>query len=152
HDARDFFEESVQAIQSTQMRALIIAGDKISQMSGLSPHIFVTDYAPLSQVLPRAAAMVHHGGAGTGALALRAGCPMLIVPQANDQPDNAVRFREMGVARVLWRHEYRAAHVAAELHALFGSARYAHRATQVQQSMENENGAATACDRLEEHL
>ena len=50
---------------------------------------------------PRAAAIVHQGGAGTLAQALRAGRPMLVVPHAHDQPDNAFRVVRLGVARIV---------------------------------------------------
>ena len=52
-------------------------------------------------MLPRAAAIDHHGGIGTAAEALRAGCPQLVMPMTFDQPDNAVRLQRFGVARVL---------------------------------------------------
>src|SRR5262249_31774015 len=49
-------------------------------------------YVPLAALLPRAAALVHHGGIGTTAEALRAGVPQVIVPLAYDQFDNAARW------------------------------------------------------------
>jgi UDP:flavonoid glycosyltransferase YjiC (YdhE family) len=152
HDARDFFAQSLEAVRSARRRALFIAGDKMASLSSLPPGVMVVPYAPLSAILPRAAALVQHGGAGTGALALRAGCPMLIVPQANDQPDNAVRFERMGVARVLWRHEYAATRVARELDALLGSAEYSYRAARVREHITREDGAAAVCDCIEEEL
>ena len=48
-------------------------------------------YVPLRALLPRCAALVHHGGIGTTAEALRAGVPQVIVPLAYDQFDNAAR-------------------------------------------------------------
>ena len=56
---------------------------------------------PFSQLFPRAAAVVHAGGIGTTGLAMRAGRPMLVVPFAHDQPDNAERLRRLGVARTI---------------------------------------------------
>jgi rhamnosyltransferase subunit B len=58
-------------------------------------------YLPLRHLLPRAAALVHHGGIGTSAEALRAGTPQLAVPLFFDQPDNALRLRTLGVGDVL---------------------------------------------------
>ena len=48
-------------------------------------------YVPFSAILPRCAAIVHHGGIGTCAQALAAGIPQLVSPFGFDQPDNAVR-------------------------------------------------------------
>lgn len=49
-------------------------------------------------LLPRAAAVVHHGGVGTVGAALHAGTPQIIRPFFGDQPFWAGRLRELGVA------------------------------------------------------
>lgn len=41
--------------------------------------------APHEALLPRCAAVMHHGGAGTTAAALRAGTPQLVCPLHFDQ-------------------------------------------------------------------
>ena len=79
------------------------------------------EYAPLSQVLPRAAAIAHHGGIGTAAEALRAGCPQLVMPMTFDQPDNAVRLTRLGVARTLWPGAVHGRAAARALDALLAS-------------------------------
>jgi UDP:flavonoid glycosyltransferase YjiC (YdhE family) len=45
-----------------------------------------------------AAAVVHHGGIGTTAEALRSGRPQLVLPVGGDQPDNAARLARIGAA------------------------------------------------------
>jgi vancomycin aglycone glucosyltransferase len=45
----------------------------------------------------RVAAVVHHGGAGTTHVAVRAGAPQVVVPQIADQPYYAGRLAELGV-------------------------------------------------------
>ena len=57
----------------------------------LPAHVLWQPYVPLRAILPRCAALVHHGGIGTTAEALRAGVPQVIVPLAYDQFDNAAR-------------------------------------------------------------
>ena len=42
-------------------------------------------YLPFSQVLPRAALLVYHGGVGTLAQGIKAGIPHLVVPHGYDQ-------------------------------------------------------------------
>ncbi|TQM57399.1 glycosyltransferase [Humibacillus xanthopallidus] len=49
-------------------------------------------------LFPRCAAVVHHGGAGTTAAALRAGVPQVVVPHAADQPYWGRRMADLGVA------------------------------------------------------
>ncbi|MBA2667548.1 MAG: glycosyltransferase family 1 protein [Trueperaceae bacterium] len=62
----------------------------------LPPHALHVAYAPFSRVLPRCAALVHHGGVGTTAQALRAALPQVIVPRAYDQHDNGERVATLG--------------------------------------------------------
>jgi vancomycin aglycone glucosyltransferase len=48
-------------------------------------------------LLPRMAAVVHHGGAGTTAAAARAGVPQVVVPMFSDQFYWAGRIRALGI-------------------------------------------------------
>jgi UDP:flavonoid glycosyltransferase YjiC (YdhE family) len=65
------------------------------------------DYVPLSKVLPRSTALIHHGGIGTMSQAIAAGIPQLIIPTSHDQPDNAVRVRRLGIGEFLRSDEYK---------------------------------------------
>jgi len=53
---------------------------------------------PHAQLFPRVAAVIHHGGAGTTAAALRAGVPQVVVPHMADQFHNAHRLQVLGLA------------------------------------------------------
>ena len=46
----------------------------------------------------RCAVVVHHGGSGTTATAVRAGVPHVVVPHAADQPYWGRRMADLGVA------------------------------------------------------
>ena len=68
-------------------RAVILTG-----WSGYGDHatgqhgdVFITDAAPHDWLFPRVSAVIHHGGAGTTAAALRAGVPSVILPFFFDQ-------------------------------------------------------------------
>jgi UDP:flavonoid glycosyltransferase YjiC (YdhE family) len=93
--------------------------------------------------------VVHHGGIGTTAQALRAGRPMLVVPHAHDQPDNARRVCALGVARQLDARRYRARRVVRELTQLLTHRPYAVRAAAVGAVVAAEHGATAACDAME---
>ena len=82
----EFFTESIKAAKQLSMRAVLLVGKTDSVRGGDS--VYVTDYAPYSELFPRAAAIIHQGGIGTTAQALKSGRPMIIVPWAHDQPDN----------------------------------------------------------------
>jgi MGT family glycosyltransferase len=67
----------------------------------LPENIHVAQYIPQSQVLPNCDAVVSHGGSGSVLGALAQGLPSVLLPMGADQPLNAARCRELGVARVL---------------------------------------------------
>jgi sterol 3beta-glucosyltransferase len=48
-------------------------------------HIFELPAAPHTWLFPKCGAVVHHGGAGTLAAGLKAGCPTVICPFIFDQ-------------------------------------------------------------------
>jgi MGT family glycosyltransferase len=62
----------------------------------LAPNIRVERYVPHSDVLPRTAAVVTMGGAGTLLAALKSGVPLVVVPTEWDKPENAQRVVEAG--------------------------------------------------------
>lgn len=86
------------------IRALDLAGARgilATGWGGLAPGalpdtIIPIDQAPHDQLFPRMAAIVHHGGAGTTAAALRSGRPSVIVPFFGDQPFWGDCIRRLG--------------------------------------------------------
>jgi rhamnosyltransferase subunit B len=105
--------------------------------------------ASFASLFPRAAAIVHHAGIGTSAIALRAGKPMLLIPGDYAQPDIAARLEGLGVARVLPRPLFRSDTAATELGILLGSPSYARAAERVAAVVKSENGARAAGDAIE---
>lgn len=150
--AQDFFRESIAAAKLLGRRAVLLIGDERNRVENLPPEMIAVNYAPFAELLPRACALVHHGGVGTTSEGLRAGIPSLIVPFAFDQPDNAAHAARLGVSRTLPRTKYRAARVARELDILLTKADYKNRAQETGRSLRAENGAAAACDLIEEVL
>lgn len=146
--AGDFYRESIAAAKRLGRRALLLIG-KNRRPPQLPPSILAWEYVPFAQVFPRAAAIVHQGGVGTTAQALRAGRPMLVVPFAHDQFDNAARVTRLGVARTLSRRHYRGERVAAELDALLREPRYAQTAADIGARVRAEDGLTRACDAIE---
>jgi rhamnosyltransferase subunit B len=126
--ARDFFEESIDAAKRLGRRAVLLIGDERNLPRLLPEGIIAVDYVPYQSILPRACAVVHHGGVGTTSQGLLAGVPTLIVPFAFDQSDNAEHAYKLGTSRTLYRNNYRAPRVADELHELLRQPTYARHA------------------------
>jgi UDP:flavonoid glycosyltransferase YjiC (YdhE family) len=153
HDAGPFYEHSARAAAALGVRAVLLVGAVArNRLAALPAGVAAFEYAPFSELFPRAAAIVHQGGVGTTAQAMRAGRPMLVMPYAHDQPDNAARVARLGIARVIARHRYTAGRAAAELNRLLGDPRYARRAAAVGAQVRAEDGVGAACAALERLL
>jgi len=140
-----FYEESASAAEQAGLRAVLLVGRHAANRPrrALPPTIAVVDVAPHAALMPRAAAIVHQGGAGTLHQALRAGVPMLVVPHAHDQADNAQRAVALGVGASLTPRRYRAAAVAGRLRRLVSDAAVTRRAREVAAIVRLEDGAET---------
>lgn len=147
----NFYLASIEAIQQLNLRAILLIGEN-PPPANLSQDIIAIDYVPYSQIFPHARAIVHQGGIGTIAQSLRAGCPTLIVPYGNDQPDNAARVERLGTSRTIPRSQYTAARVAKELRELLENPQYANKAVEIGQIIRSENGMKVACDAIEHQL
>ena len=89
--------EVVDGLRRAGRRGILLAGWSGLSVSG-GGDILAVEEAPLGGLLPRAAAIVHHGGVGTVGAALHAGTPQVISPFFGDQSFWAGRLRELGVA------------------------------------------------------
>lgn len=150
--AEDFYRESVKAAQALGERALLLIGEERNRPGALPAGVAAFDYAPYSEVLPRARAVVHQGGVGTTGQGLRAGVPSLIVPFSHDQFDNAARVARLGAGRSLPRKNYHAQSAERELRLMLRDKSYAARAAEVGRLVRSEDGAASASDAIEEVL
>lgn len=151
NDPGTFYQESIQATKQLNRRAVLLIGEN-PPPAELSQDIVAINYAPYSQIFPDASAIVHQGGIGTLAQALRAGCPTLITPYANDQPDNAARVERLGTSRTIPRQQYTASRVAGELQELLENPQYATKAAEIGRIIRSENGVNVACDAIEHQL
>lgn len=104
--AQNYFAAAIAATQRLGRRAILLTSDRTQLPARLPPGIWWQDYVPLRTLLASStatnvAALIHHGGIGTTAEALRAGVPQLVVPMAFDQFDNAARVRRRGAGLTL---------------------------------------------------
>ncbi len=82
------------------IRVLYLVGRGGIEVEG-SERTLVAGWAPLSRILPSAAAIMHHAGLGTLTASLRFGRPSIMLPFWQDQPANAARAAELGAGVVV---------------------------------------------------
>ncbi len=154
HTAGLFYTNGAHAAARLGRRAVLLVGRKIAQRlpDPLPSGVVVFPYAPYSELLPRAAAVVHQGGAGTTGQALRAGRPMVVVPFAHDQADHAARIARAGVGLALPRDRCDAATLTAALGRVLAEPGFAERAAAVGAEVRAEHGANAAADAIERLL
>lgn len=147
YDAGNFYSEAAETARRLGERAVLLTGDK--ELHPAEGDIFSCAYAPHSLLFPRAAAIVHHGGAGTTGQALRAGKPQLVVPHMGDQNDHAYRIERMGLGRTIKARHFTADRVEPVLAGLLRDESYRDEATRIGVLASQEHGAETAATAIE---
>jgi len=114
--------------------------------------VFILEDCPHDWLFPRCAAVVHHGGAGTTAAGLIAGCPTTVVPFFGDQFFWAERVHARGVGPAPIPI------AALTVEALSNAIRFMldpevkSRAMELAIAIGNEDGVAAAVDAFHRHL
>lgn len=148
--ARPYFAAAVEACRLAGVRGVLLGRSGAQIPESLPGSVHHADYAPFSDVFARAAAVVHHGGIGTCAQALRAGVPQLVMPLAYDQGDNAARVRRLGAGEVLPPKSFRGGTVAARLQAMFANDAMRRTAHEVSERFREDDALARTCGLIEE--
>jgi rhamnosyltransferase subunit B len=145
---RPLYQGAADACARLGCRAVLLTGTS-NRPERLPNGVVTFASAPHGRLLPRACAVVHHAGAGTGAQVLRSGRPAVIVPFGHDQIDNAFRAERLGVARVVPRKRASVDRLARSLELVLGDERVLAAAREVGEFVGREQGASVAADQLE---
>ena len=102
-ESGDLFERALAGLRELPGSVLVTVGRELDpQILGPQPpNVLVRRYIPQSLILPRCDLVVSHGGSGSVIGALTHGLPMVLLPMGADQPLNAARAQQLGVAKVL---------------------------------------------------
>jgi len=147
--AKAYFDAAAQAVAALGLRAIFLTPHREQVPGALPSSICWQDYVSLTPLLPQVAALVHHGGIGTTAEALRAGTPQLVVPLAHDQFDNAARVMALGAGASLHASKVTPARMAAALRAVVGVEPVARSCAHVAARLSAPAPIDTLCERLE---
>lgn len=121
-------------------------------LGALPPRVRVERFVPQSLILPRSVAVVSHGGSGTTLGALAHALPLVLVPQAADQFDNAARAEAAGAAVVLLPGEVSAESVRAALRRVLEEPAFAEAARRIAAEIGEMATVEETAAAVEEHV
>lgn len=148
-DGERLSEIAVRALRRAGLRGILQAGS--AGLAADGDDVLTIGDVPHALLFPRLAAVVHHGGAGTSAAALRAGVPAVTVPVTADQPFWARRLAASGAATdpIPFR-SLSAERLAHSLHQVVKQQTHSRAAAQAAQHLGTENGAAQALKAIQQ--
>jgi rhamnosyltransferase subunit B len=147
--AQRFFAESVAALRRLGARAMLVTNFHAQLPRDLPVGVRPFGYLPFSELLPRAALLVHHGGIGTSAQTIKAGIPHLVVPRSHDQFDNGWRLERLELGVSLPERRYRAPAAARALRTLLDDTTRRGRCLEYAAKVDSAGALARACELIE---
>ncbi len=142
-----------EGIKKVNVRAILSTGwDSLGGIE-LPDTILKVDSVPHDWLLPRTTCIIHHGGAGTTAAALRAGIPGLVVPHIMDQPFWGQRVFDLGVGpQPIPRKQLTAEKLAQGITSMLNNKEMKERSYLLGAQIRDENGITKAVELIEKYL
>lgn len=152
-DMSKTLEIVLEGIKIAGIRAVLLNGWGGDMPLQSSKQIYVADFLPHEWLFQNVAAVVHHGGAGTTASGLRAGCPTLVIPFGGDQPFWGSRVHALGCGpKPIKRTELTATKLAKALRKLYENPSYKVASAEIGARLKMEKGTQIAADVIEEEV
>jgi sterol 3beta-glucosyltransferase len=143
----------VAALEQVGARAIVQGWEAAMPELRLPSTIHAAGPLPHSWLLPRCAAIVHHGGFGTTAAGLRAGLPALVIPHMADQFYWAKIVHELGAGpSPLRRARLERALLAASLRELVRNEELRRKASALGRQIRAEDGVGNAVCQIEQEF
>jgi sterol 3beta-glucosyltransferase len=138
------------ALRIANYRGILITGWGGLDPGTLPEEVFASRGVPYDWLLPRVQALVHHGGAGTTAIALRMGTPQVITPFGYDQTFWGGRVALLGVGDFTApARRVTAEELAAVIRRATGDEAIRQRAAEVGEAIRREHGVRNAVAAIE---
>ena len=150
-ESGDLFGRVIGALAHVPASVLVTVGREIdpAELPPPPPNVLIERFVPNAAVLPHSRVVVCHGGSGTTVDALAMGVPLVVLPMGADQPDNADRCADLGVARVLDPMATDTDEIAATVTDVLNDPSYREAAAVLRQEARAMPPATTAATRIE---
>ncbi|PKA58343.1 Sterol 3-beta-glucosyltransferase UGT80B1 [Apostasia shenzhenica] len=152
-DAKKTTSIILEALQETGQRGIIGRGwGDLGIIPEVPSELFLIEDCPHDWLFPRCTAVIHHGGAGTTAAGLRAGCPTTVIPFFGDQFFWGERIHARGVGpEPIPMSELNAERLSRAIRFML-EPEVKLRAMELGKQIENEDGVAGAVNVFHRHL
>ncbi|XP_024029390.1 sterol 3-beta-glucosyltransferase UGT80B1 isoform X1 [Morus notabilis] len=143
----------LEALKDTEQRGIIDRGwGDLGTLMQVPVDVFLLEDCPHDWLFPQCSAVVHHGGAGTTATGLRAGCPTTIVPFFGDQFFWGDRINKKGLGPTPIPISQLSVENLSNAIRYMLQPEVKSRVLEVAKLIENEDGVAAAVDAFHRHL
>jgi UDP:flavonoid glycosyltransferase YjiC (YdhE family) len=102
-ESGDLFTRVLTGVRDLPVNLIVTVGPFLdpAELGPQPANVTIEQYIPQDLILPHCQLIISHGGSGSVSGALWHGRPSLLIPMGADQPLNAARCQELGLARVL---------------------------------------------------
>ena len=147
---KELLTKVLEALALVDCDALVLAGVDASpdDLAAPNPRVRVAGFVNQAEVLRRADAVIHHGGAGTMLGSLARGLPALVLPEGADRPFTAASLAERGAGVALEPRSATAADISDALTRVLDEPAYRDVAVAVQHEIVAMPSPAEVVDRL----
>ena len=146
---RDLKEQAQAACRSLGQRLIVLGGE---DAPFADENACLLAFAPFDRLLPRVAAVVHHGGIGTIAHALAAGAPQLALTSNFETPENAAAVTALGIGTAMPAGEAAPNRLQHALKSLLTSPHVSARCVEMAARMRSDNPFERVADVIEQRL
>ncbi|XP_020238188.1 sterol 3-beta-glucosyltransferase UGT80B1 isoform X1 [Cajanus cajan] len=143
----------MEALKDTKQRGIIDKGwGNLGNLAEVPDNVFLLEECPHDWLFPQCSALVHHGGAGTTATGLKAGCPTTIVPFFGDQFFWGDRIYQKGLGPAPIPISQLSLESLSDAIKFMLRLEVKSRAMEIAKLIENEDGVTAAVDAFHRHL
>jgi MGT family glycosyltransferase len=145
------YEAIIDGLRDEPGTLIVAVGDRRdpAEFGPQPPNVIVERYVSHAALLPHCDIVLTHGGYGAIMACLSLGLPMVVLPVSADQPRNARRCADLGVARVIGPEERTPEAIRAATQAVLRDPSYRANAERIRDEITSMPGQELAVDLLE---
>lgn len=151
NDKVAFYRLCLEAFAARPYRVVLVIGSRVdlADLGPIPSNFIVKPFVPQFQLLQRTALLITHGGMNSVSGGLWAGVPLLLLPQAADQPLIARRIQRLGAGKWLHPKHLTAHQLRAAAEELLAQPTYRQRSAAIGASLRQAGGPTAAVDAIE---